>query len=176
MLGEQACWENQTRCQETERDLKKTGSPTPHALILVLRRPLVFCIRTTSVGPRRLKNARQALRPLRQLHLIQHGKWTQLNCTGTGWSRRRPHRHGKLRHWFRDEELASVPRKPACSGVCFLAPRAVGADAGAGIHLAVKLGEENKGHPGAQCRRAIRTFPDMRKSCRSDPIPPGSGR
>jgi hypothetical protein len=36
MLGERACRENQARCQETERDLKKKGSPTPHILILDL--------------------------------------------------------------------------------------------------------------------------------------------
>jgi hypothetical protein len=34
MLGEQARRENQTRCQETERDLKRTESPTPHTFIL----------------------------------------------------------------------------------------------------------------------------------------------
>jgi hypothetical protein len=37
VLGEQACWKDQTRGQETERDLKKAGSPTPHILILDLR-------------------------------------------------------------------------------------------------------------------------------------------
>ena len=42
MLGEQARWEDQTRCQETERDLKKTGSPTPHTLILDLGRIAVL--------------------------------------------------------------------------------------------------------------------------------------
>jgi hypothetical protein len=36
MLGEQVHWEQETRCQETERDLKKTVSPTPHVLILDL--------------------------------------------------------------------------------------------------------------------------------------------
>jgi hypothetical protein len=36
MLGEQVRREDKTRCQETERDLKKTVSPTPHALILDL--------------------------------------------------------------------------------------------------------------------------------------------
>jgi hypothetical protein len=45
MLGEQACWEHQTRRQETERDLKKTGSPTPHSLILDLRRTAVLGLR-----------------------------------------------------------------------------------------------------------------------------------
>ena len=42
MLGEQARWEDQTRCQETERDLKKTESPTPHTLILDLCRTTVL--------------------------------------------------------------------------------------------------------------------------------------
>jgi hypothetical protein len=42
MLGEQAWRENQTRCQETERDLKKTGNPTPHTLILDLCRTTVL--------------------------------------------------------------------------------------------------------------------------------------
>lgn len=36
MLGEQVRREQETRCQETERDLKKTVSPTPHVLILDL--------------------------------------------------------------------------------------------------------------------------------------------
>jgi hypothetical protein len=37
MLSEQAGWEDQTQCQETERDLLN-GSPTPHTPILDLRR------------------------------------------------------------------------------------------------------------------------------------------
>jgi hypothetical protein len=36
MLGEQVRRKDETRCQETERDLKKTVSPTPHVLILDL--------------------------------------------------------------------------------------------------------------------------------------------
>jgi hypothetical protein len=42
MLGGRAWRENQTRCQETERDLKKTKSPTPHTLILDLCRTTVL--------------------------------------------------------------------------------------------------------------------------------------
>jgi hypothetical protein len=67
MLGEQVRREDETRCQETERDLKKTVSPTPHTLIL---------------------------------DLLQHRERTQFSRPGTCRSRRRPHRHGKLGHWF----------------------------------------------------------------------------
>jgi len=36
MLGEQVRTEDETRCQQTERDLKKAVRPTPHTLILDL--------------------------------------------------------------------------------------------------------------------------------------------
>ena len=140
MLGEQVRREEETRCQETERDLKKTVSPTPHTLIL---------------------------------DLLQHRERTQFRRPGTGRSRRRPHRHGKLGHRFRDKELARMPGKPARSGVRSLAARAVGADAGARIHLAVKLGEKDEGDPGAQRRRAIRTPPDRGKAVEAIPYPLG---
>ena len=42
MLGEQVRREYETRCKETERDLKKTVSPTPHTLILDLRKTAVL--------------------------------------------------------------------------------------------------------------------------------------
>jgi len=42
MLCEQVRREDETRCQETERDLKKTGNPTPHTLILDLCRTTVL--------------------------------------------------------------------------------------------------------------------------------------
>ena len=70
MLGEQACRQDQTRCQKTKRDLKKTGSPTPHTLILDLRRTAVLGV------------------------LVQHRERAQLACLGTGLSSRCPHRHG----------------------------------------------------------------------------------
>jgi hypothetical protein len=42
----------------------------------------------------------------------------------------------------------------------FLAAGAVGGDAGAGVHLAVELGEEDEGEPGAQVGRAGGALPD----------------
>jgi|SRR6202522_452469 hypothetical protein len=140
MLGEQVRREDETRCQDTERNWKEAVNPTPHTLIL---------------------------------DLLQHRERAQSSRLGMDRSRRRPHRHGKLGHRFSDEELARVPGKPARSGVGFLAARAVGAYAGAGIHLAVKLGEKDEGDPGAQRRRAIRTPPDRGKAVEAIPYPLG---
>ena len=48
-------------------------------------------------------------------------------------------------HGFCGEELSALAGGPASPGFGFLAARAVGGDAGAGVHLAVEFRQEHEG-------------------------------
>ena len=63
-------------------------------------------------------------------------------------------------HGFGGEEFAALLRGPASPGLGFLAAGAVGGDAGAGVHLAVELGEEHEGDAGAEGGGAGAALPD----------------
>src|SRR5258708_31623563 len=63
-------------------------------------------------------------------------------------------------HGFGLEEFAALFCSPAGPSLGFLAARAVGGDAGAGVHLTVELGEEHEGDACAEGWGAGGTLPD----------------
>ncbi len=71
-----------------------------------------------------------------------------------------PDRGLELGHGLGAEETLGLGSHPAGGGLSLLAPGAVGGDAGAGVHLAVELGEHDEGDAGLEVGHAGGTLPD----------------
>src|SRR5258708_12329526 len=87
-------------------------------------------------------------------------------------------------HGFGLEEFAALFCSPAGPSLGFLAARAVGGDAGAGVHLTVELGEEHEGDacaegwgPGGTLPDGwpgLETLPDLFRPLADFPVAPGA--